>query len=57
MLAGIIIFPPSAILRMSLLEPDTIDKLTVSSVGLAVPSWSLSNILPTNCFSEEVVIV
>ena len=56
MLAGIIIFPPKAMLRIFLLELDT-DKLTVLSDGVAVPNWSLSYILPINCFSEEAVIV
>ena len=57
MLAGIIIFPPNAILRIFLPEPDTTDKLTVSSEGVALPIRSLSYILPTNCFSDETVAV
>ena len=57
MLAGIIIFPPKAILSMFLSEPDTTDKLTVLSEGVALPIRSLSYTLPTNCFSDETVIV
>ena len=42
---------------MFLSEPDTTDELTVSSVGVEEPIRSLSYILPTDCFSDEVVIV